>query len=143
AAGAALAEWLKFGLTGKHLTAGEAFRDVLASGLLAATASPLAILQAPATWSEVFLLSRTVAAAATLLYHVANACRLASSGRHLGAAGGALIVGTPYVVGGLLLLRSDGLLQTLGDDLTAGALAASPVVLTFVARVFVVFCFNE
>src|SRR5262249_4243896 len=35
-AGAVLAEWWKFGLTGKHLTAGEVFRDMFVSGLLAA-----------------------------------------------------------------------------------------------------------
>ena len=39
-AGAAVAEWWKFGLTGKHLTAVEVFQDVLASGLLATSASP-------------------------------------------------------------------------------------------------------
>ena len=44
-AGAAIAEWLKFGLTGRHLTPREILQDVLASGLLAACSSPLAILQ--------------------------------------------------------------------------------------------------
>src|SRR5207249_6962137 len=34
-AGAAVAEWLKYGLTGQHLTPAEAFRDACASGLLA------------------------------------------------------------------------------------------------------------
>ena len=86
-AGAAVAEWWKFGLTGRHLTAREVFQDMVATGLLAASASPLAILQAPAAWSELLLLSQTVAAATVLVYHAANACRLASTGRHLGAAG--------------------------------------------------------
>ena len=73
------------GLTGKHLTAPEVFQDVLASGLLATSASSLAILQAPASWSDLFLLSQPVAAAGVLLYHAANAYRLATSGRHLTA----------------------------------------------------------
>ncbi len=142
-AGAAVAEWWKIGLTGKHLTSLEAFQDVLASGLLATSASSLAILQVPASWSELFLLSQTVAAAALLVYHAANAYRLASSSRHLGAAAAALIVATPYVVGGLVLLESDSLAQSLGNGLTIGLLESHPAVLEFLGRVFVLFCFNE
>src|SRR5262249_42326595 len=89
-----------------------------------------AVLQAPAAWSDVLLLSRTTAAAAALIYHVANACRLSAAGRHLGALGGALIIGTPYVVGSLLFVGS-------------GVLTAWRAALVFVARVFVVFGFNE
>ena len=77
-AGAAVAEWWKFGLTGKHLTGLEVFQDVLASGLLATSASSLAILQAPASWSDLFLLSQPVAAAGMLIYHTVNAYRLAT-----------------------------------------------------------------
>ena len=142
-AGAAVAAWWKIGLTGKHLTSLEAFQDVLASGLLATSASSLAILQAPTSWSELFLLSQTVAAATLLVYHAANAYRLASSGKHLGAAATALIVGTPYVVGGLVLLESGGLMQSLGTAFTLGLLEAQPAVLEFIGRVFVLFCFNE
>ena len=142
-AGAAVAEWWKFGLTRRHLTAVEVFQDMLATGLLAASASRLAILQAPAAWSEVFLLSQTVAAVGAIVYHAANAHRLASSGRHLSAAGAAILIGTPYVVGGLTLLESDSLLQALGGTLTAGALATRPEALAFVGRVVVIFCFNE
>ena len=142
-AGAAIAEWWKYGLTRRHLAAAEVFQDMLATGLLAASASPLAILQAPAAWSELFLLSQTVAAVGAIVYHAANAHRLASSGRHLGAAGAAILIGTPYVVGGLTLLESDGLLQALGGTLTAGALASRPEARAFVGRVVVIFCFNE
>ena len=142
-AGAAIAEWWKYGLTRRHLAAAEVFQDMLATGLLAASASPLAILQAPAAWSELFLLSQTVAAVGAIVYHAANAHRLASSGRHLGAAGAAILIGTPYVVGGLTLLESDGLLQALGGTLTAGALASRPEALAFVGRVVVILCFNE
>src|SRR5262249_54623856 len=129
-AGAALAEWLKFGLTGRHLTAGEVLQDMLATGLPAASVSSLAILQAPANWPQALLLSGPTAAAVVLVYHVANACRLSVDGRHLDAITAALIVGTPYAVGGLLLVRSDALLQSTFGDL-------------FVGRVLVVFAFNE
>ena len=142
-AGAAVAEWWKFGLTRKHLAPAEVFQDMLATGLLAASASSLAILQAPVAWSEVFQLSQTVAAVAAIIYHAANAHSLASTGRHLGAAGAATLIGTPYVIGGLTLLESDGLLQALGGALTAGAFASRPAALAFVGRVFVIFCFNE
>ena len=142
-AGAAVAEFWKIGLTGKHLTSLEAFQDVLATGLLATSSSTLAMLQAPATWSELVLLSQTVAAATLLVYHAANAYRVASSGKHLGAAAAALIVGTPYVVGGLVLLESAGLMQSLGTGLTLGLLEAQPGVVEYLGRVFVLFCFNE
>jgi len=142
-AGAAVAEWWKIGLTGKHLTSTEAFQDVLTTGLLATSASSLAILQVPRSWSELFLLSQTVAAATLLVYHATNAYRLASSGRHLGAAAAALIVATPYVVGGLVLLESGGLMQALGAGFTLGLLEAQPAMLEFMGRVFVLFCFNQ
>jgi cyclic beta-1,2-glucan synthetase len=142
-AGGAIAEWWKFGLTGKHLSAAEVFRDLFATGLLAASASPLAILQTPGHWSDLLLLSQTVAAAAALVYHVVNASRLDATGRHLSAVGGGLIVGTPYVVGNLVVLTSGGLLAALGNGLTLGMLAGWPEVREFVARVFVVFVFNE
>ncbi|HEX8203156.1 MAG TPA: hypothetical protein VF590_21955, partial [Isosphaeraceae bacterium] len=141
-AGAAIGEWWTFGLTGKHLTAADAFRDALATGLLAVSASRLTILQPPGSWGELLLLSQAVAAVAALIYHGANAHRLATSGRHLGGIGGAWIVATPYVVGALTLLEADGLMQALGDMLTAGALAARPEVLEFAGRVLVVFGFN-
>ena len=142
-AGAAVAEWWKFGLTGKHLTSLEAFQDALAPGLLATSASSLAILQMPGSWSDLVLLSQTVAAATMLIYHATNAYRLASSGKHLGAAAAALIVGTPYIVGGLVLLESTSLLQSLGSGLTFGLLEGQPAVLGFLGRVIVIFGFNE
>ncbi len=142
-AGAAIAEWWKFGLTGRHLTAGQVFQNMAATGMPAASASSMAILQAPADWSELFMLSQAVAAATVLVYHVANACRLASTGRHLDAAGAGLVVGTPYVIGGLTLLESGNLLQDVGGLLTAGSLAVSPAAREVIGRVLVIFWFNE
>ena len=141
-AGAAVAEWWKVGLTGKHLTAPEIFQDVLTSGLLATSASSLAILQVPASWSDLFLLSQPVVAAGMLLYHTVNAYRLATSGRHLTASAALLIVGAPYIVGGLVLLESGRLMQSLGSVLTAGLVTSEPAALEFLGRVVVVFCFN-
>ena len=128
-AGVAIAEWWKYGLTGKHLTAAEVFQDMLVTGLLAASASPMAILQPPASWAELLLLSQTVAAVTALLYHAANAYRLASSGRHLDAAVAALIVGTPYVVRrlGPAGIRA-ACCGSWATGLTAGTLADQPAV---------------
>jgi cyclic beta-1,2-glucan synthetase len=142
-AGAAIAEWWKYGLTGRHLTAPEVFRDMLATGLLAASASRMALLQPPSSWIEILRLSQAVAAVAALAYLAANAQRLASRGRHLGVIGGGLFVATPFVVGGLTLLESGGLLRALGGVFTAETLAARPEVLEFVGRVLVIFGFNE
>ena len=134
-AGAAIGEWLKFGLTGKHLSGREVFQDLFATGLLAASTCPMAILQAPGQWSELLQLSQTVAAVVAIVYHGANAFRLSASGRHLGPVSAAMIVGTPYAFGTLLLLEPNGLLRRLTDDHSAW--------LEFAARAFVVFSFNE
>ena len=136
-AGVAVAGWLKWGLTGRHLTAGEAFVSGLATGLPAASASPLALLQPPGSWSDTLLLSQTAAAAVVLAYHAANFCRLSAAGRPLDPVAGALVLGTPYVVGGLLLLRADGLARDLALGLADGPAAV------VVGRIIVVFLFNE
>ena len=54
-----------------------------------------------------------------------------------------LIVGTPYIIGGLVLLEPAGLMQSLGGILTAGLASTQPGAMEFLGRVFVVFCFNE
>jgi len=141
--GLGLGEWLKYGLIGKHLTPGEVFQNLVATGLLAASASSLQILQVPVSWSEVFLLSSPVAASTLFFYHALNAYRLASSRRHLGPMAALLIVGTPYAVGLLLLLGSNQLLAALGLGLTAGNAVGEPRLLTMLGRVLVVFSFNE
>jgi cyclic beta-1,2-glucan synthetase len=142
-AGIVVAGWLKWGLTGRHLTAGEVLVSGLATGLPAASASAMALFQAPASWAEVLQLSQTGAAGIVLAYHAANFARLSASGRHLDLAVGGLLVGLPYAVGGLLLLRADGLLRELGSMLTAGLLAEHPEAMEVPARVLVVFAFNE
>ncbi len=142
-AGAAIGEWWTVGLTGRHVTPGEALRDALATGLLAASVGPLSILQAPATWSDLLRLSQPVAAALVCLYHGANAIRLASSGKHMGGVAGGVIVGTPYAVGWLLLLESPTLIRSLSDAMTGGLLAGHPDLASFIGRVGVLFIFNQ
>lgn len=140
---AVIAQVLKYEFTGKGLTPVEVFQDVLVTGLLAASSSRLAILQAPSTWNQVFMLSSIIAALTFLIYHVSNAYSLASYGRHLKVLGSVLIVGTPYLLGWLLLAENGSLLQTLGNDMTARLIARWPAVLETVGRLLVVFVFNE
>jgi hypothetical protein len=75
-AGAVLAEWWKYGLTGTHLTPGEVFRDMLVSGLLAASAEHAGDPARAVQWHELLRLSQTGAAVVALAYIAANAHRL-------------------------------------------------------------------
>ncbi len=141
--GAVIAQLLKSGLTGKHLTPGEVFQNILLTGLLAASSSPQVLLQAPASWAQVFMKSNLIAALAFLIYQVSNACSLSSKGKHLRAITGSLIVGTPYLFGWLLLLENVNLLQTLSNGITGGILSAWPAILEVMGRLIIVFSFNE
>jgi cyclic beta-1,2-glucan synthetase len=141
-AGAAVAQWWKRGLTGANLTPLEVVQNLLATGVLAAASSPLAILQVPGAWPDVLLLSQTVAAAATLVYHLASVARLATSGRHLGDFAGALIVGTPFAIGALVVLESGPLLQSLGAVLVMGSEVVAPLAREVLGRVALLFGFN-
>jgi cyclic beta-1,2-glucan synthetase len=143
AVGALIAECLKHQFTGKHLTAGEVFQNVLVTGLLAASASRLELLQAPTMWSNLLMINKLTATVAFLIYQIFNAHAFAASGKNLKSISTALIVGTPYAVGWLLLLENVNLLQTLTYSATFGLLAAWPAVLEFLGRLFVVFVFNE
>ena len=76
---------------------------------------PVAILQAPASWSELLLLSQPVAAVGR--DRLPRGQRRTGSRRRAGTwarSAAVLIVGTPYVVGGLVLLESGGLLASPG-----------------------------
>lgn len=142
-AGALIAELLKFGLTGKHLTAGEVFQDVFLTGLLAVSSSRHVLLQAPANWSQLLMISNLTATIAFLTYHISNMSSLASAGRHLRSITGTLIVGTPYLFGWLLTSENAGFLQEFANNVTFGLLVAWPVVLKIMGRLLVVFIFNE
>jgi cyclic beta-1,2-glucan synthetase len=112
-----------------------------ATGLLAASASSLSILQAPAAWSELLMLSGTAAATTVLLYHLINAGMLVGRGKHLSAVSALLIVGAPFVVGGLTLLASPELPRVIGRAV-GGALASQPALLESIGQAVVLFCFN-
>jgi len=142
-AGAVIAEILKFCVTGRHLTPGEVFQDVLLSGLLAASASRLGILQAPSSWAQVLMLNRVMAFLAFIVYHVSNASSIVKSGKHLRGITGSLIVMAPYLLGWLLLVENANLLRALSDRVTAGILSAWPAALEIIGRTFVIFIFNE
>ena len=102
--GAVIAEVLKFGLTGKHLTPREVFQNILITGFIAAGASRLGVLHAPSNWTQLFMLNKVIATLVFLVYHISNAISLASSGKHTKAFTGALIIGTPCLLNWLMLL---------------------------------------
>ncbi|UCD55683.1 MAG: hypothetical protein JSV93_02540 [Candidatus Omnitrophota bacterium] len=141
--GAVIAELLKFAITGKHLIPFKVFQNILLVGLLAASSSPLGVLEAPSTWTQLLMINKIIATLAFLFYQLLNARSLASSGKHLRAVTGALIVGTPYLFNWLLLLQNVALLQSLASGITLSLLAAWPAILVFMGRLLVVFGFNE
>ncbi|OGR83510.1 MAG: hypothetical protein A2636_02480 [Elusimicrobia bacterium RIFCSPHIGHO2_01_FULL_64_10] len=142
-AGAAIAELLKFGLTGRHLTSLEIFQDVFFIGVLAATSGDQGLLHAPLTWEEVLVTHRLTSALACLIYLLANASSLAARGRHLRLSSGALIAGTPYLFGWLLILENADLLQILANSMSGGTFAAWPAIQEGLGRLIVMFGFNE
>ncbi len=138
-AGLFVAIWWKWGLTIRHNTPGEAFRDALAIGLLGVSSSPMLILQAPSNWSQAFQLSQAAASFAALAYLAMIAVRVSTTGRRSGATAGAWIVGTPYALGSLVLLSTPGMMQGLGT--IAGA--DLPEIQQALGRLVVLFLFNE
>ncbi|OGW79252.1 MAG: hypothetical protein A3G33_00180 [Omnitrophica bacterium RIFCSPLOWO2_12_FULL_44_17] len=141
--GVVIAELFKLRLTGKHLTSGEVFQNILLTGLLAAGSSKLELLQAPATWGQVFTLNSLIATLTFLIYHIANTCSIASSGKQLKSITAAMIVGTPYLFNWLLLVENSILLQTTINAITGNLLAAWPAVLENIGRFLIMFGFNE
>jgi cyclic beta-1,2-glucan synthetase len=131
--------WWKSGLGGRLPTPTEVFQDSLAVGLLAASSSPMEILQAPASWGQSLQLSQTASAVAAFAYLIFVASRLTTTGRHPGWIAAGLIVGTPYAVGSLVLLSSPGMTQSLGGL----ALGDYPETRELLGRLVVLFAFNE
>ncbi len=144
--GGIVAELWSRAATGRDLTSGEWMRDSAITGALAACTSPMAILQAPGSWADALLLSQTAAGLAVVIYHLANARRLATAGRHLGGIAGSLIAATPVLFGALVLLAADcrGLMEQLGGWITLGVGGKDlNFLVEAVGRVVVLWGFNE
>jgi len=143
AVGALIAECLKHQFTGKHLTPDEIFQNVLVTGILAAASSRLELLQAPTMWSHLLMINKLTATVAFLIYQIFNAHSFAACGKNVKPVPSALIIGTPFMIGWLLLLENVTLLQTMTYSATLGLLAAWPALLEGIGRLLVVFIFNE
>jgi cyclic beta-1,2-glucan synthetase len=131
-AGAAIAEWSKFGLSGRHLTVSEFLQDVFVSGFIAVSSCPAVLLKPPAAWSDLLFMNSTVAAIVLAIYHASNLYHLAALRQHLSKTFGIAIIAPPYLIGWLLLLESPSLLQSTWLPATES-----------LGRVLVVFLFNE
>jgi len=131
--GVGIAELLKFGFTGKHLSCSELFQNILFSGILATTSSLKPLLHAPISWQELLMISNVTATCVFLIYHISNAFSLANNGKHLRFISGLLIVGTPYLIGLLLLLSSPDFCQ----------LFCKGIFIENIIRFSIIFCFNE
>ncbi len=107
-AGGVIGALLKLGITGEKLTAGEAFRNTLVTGLLAASAGSGSLWQAPSSLLSFFQLSGFGAALFAAAYHGANAYRLTVFRKHLGIIGASVISATPFAFGLLLAIQSIG-----------------------------------
>ena len=141
-AGMIAAGILKFIFTGRALTPGEAVRDFLFSGLLAASARHVPLWQAPQHFYGLIQLSPVSAVVFYLLYHVANTYRLVNSRKHLDTIMGAAITVIPFVLGLPLALPSDQLAGSLGNAVTAGLLSGSPLLSAGIGRLLLLFLFN-
>ncbi len=141
--GGIIAAWMKCVLAGKAITAAETFQNVFVAGLLAASASSLELLQIPTSWIHLLMINKLTAIVAFFIYQIFNVHNFSSFGRSTKPIAAALIVGTPYLVGILLLLENVTLLQTLTYNFSFGVLATFPNALEFLGRLAVVFLFNE
>ena len=130
--GAAVAAWWSLAIAGRPPGPWEAARHAAVAGLLATAAGPVSLLQPPGDGWGVLHLSRAGAAATLAVYLLAHVVRLATTGKGLGAAGAALIFGTPFVAGGLTLLEPGGWIDGLaGDRAVVAYLMRTGVVLLF------------
>jgi len=141
--GGLVAELWKLGQIGRHLTPSEAFRDVLAMGILAASAGSLSVWQAPTVWSDLLTLSSTGAVVFCLIYHITNAYLLATNRKHISVIGAAIAVALPYAFGLLLALQSGDLMRSLADIVSFRAITDSPNLLTSIGAVVLLFGFSE
>lgn len=143
AAGVLIAELYKFTRTKTHLTSGEIFQNFFVTGFLWATASTQVLWQAPTAWTHVLMKSHITAGLVCAIYHVANGVRLSSSGKHLRPISAAMIVGSPFLFGWLLMLETVPLLQSIGAFFMVGAGSGWPALQEFLGRFVLLFVFNQ
>lgn len=141
--GGLIGEFWKLWATGKHLTAGEAFRDVLATGLLVASVNNQPMWQAPSTWEDFLLLGPVGAATFCMIYHGANAYVLHTTKKHLSAIGAGIAVAIPYAFGLLLALQTTNITHGLADIVSFDALVDSPMLQGIVGGALLLFAFSE
>jgi cyclic beta-1,2-glucan synthetase len=140
--GVLVAELFKVTRLKTHLTPFEIFQNFFLTGVLWAVSSAQVLWQIPTEWTHVLLKNNMVMALACLVYHFTNATRMSSTQRHLRFISGALIVGTPFLFGLLLVLQTPILLQQAGTLLVLGSKSA-PWVVEILGRFALLFVFNE
>ncbi|MBI4971229.1 MAG: hypothetical protein HZC17_05265 [Candidatus Omnitrophica bacterium] len=141
--GVLIPELLMLKLAGRNLSAGELLQNLLATGLLAASSSKVALLAAPGSWNQLFMLNNLIATITFLVYHILNASTIGSSGKQLRIVTAVVTVVTPYLFSWLLLVENITLIQTVLNGITGGVLAAWPLILAVTGRLLVAFVFNE
>lgn len=141
--GVLIAELFKFARTKTHLTAGEVFQNFFLTGVLWATASGQVLWQVPTEWDNVMMKSHLAMALVCLIYHGANGVRLSTAGKHLRPITGAIMVGTPFLFGSLLVLETPALLQSLGALFVGGKGPAVWAAREVLGRFIILFVVNE
>lgn len=137
--GAGVGAWWSLVLSGRTPGPWEAARYAAVAGLLALASSPMMLLQPPGDWRQIFWLSQTAAAVTLAAYFLAHVVRLSTTSRGLGAAGAALIAGTPFVAGMLTVLEPSAAVQ---PPALLDALAGASAVSAYLLRLGLVFLFN-
>jgi cyclic beta-1,2-glucan synthetase len=123
-AGVAVGQLLKLAFVGGRLSRAEAFANALITGVLAASATDLPLLQIPTSLAAVFRLNLFTASVFIGVHFIANTWQLASRHRHLSGPASGIVLAVPFLFSSLLLLNSQ-----LGEGVIAGIL--------------IVFVFNE
>jgi cyclic beta-1,2-glucan synthetase len=98
--------FLILAVANQSISAGEAFRNGLFPGLLAAAASNEVVWQAPDSVSGFFQLSGFGGALFVLIYHLATIYHLCTRQKTLSLISGGLIAAVPFVFGLLLAIQS-------------------------------------
>jgi cyclic beta-1,2-glucan synthetase len=140
--GTLIANIWKLKFTNQHLTPQEVFQNFIISALLAASSGRQDLLQAPSSWSQIFIMSNVTATVAFLIYHFCNARSFCKFGRQMRVVTSLVIALTPYLFGWLLIVQNVNLLALLGNGITFGLGAKLPILSKILGRVIILFGFN-